>query len=153
MKLVLTGVDVSERRKTFNVLITERNALPMYTTVGPLHCQPSPAVAHLSLHPSCCQGFGRLCVNITLPSLCGSQLQTCVCVLCEAASQSPLRGSQTSTGRAQPPEDKISRCLGFFFFFFLPTTPRDGIPTGGITEHVWKELAVNELDQVKTRGP
>lgn len=83
-------------------------------TVGPIHCQPSPAVTHLSLHPSCCQGFGRLCVNITLPSLCGSQLQTCV--LCEATSQSPLRGSQTSPGELSL--QKIKSADACFFFFF-----------------------------------
>lgn len=47
-------------------------------------------------------------------------------------------------GTAQPTEDKISRCL------FLPITPRDRIPTAGVTEHGWKKLTINKLDQVRT---
>lgn len=85
-------------------------------TVGRIHCQPSAPVTHLSLHPFCCQGAGRLCVNITLlfslwePAAGSRALQVHHNLCCKY-----LNIIRTDD---QPTEDKISRCL------FLPTTPR-----------------------------
>lgn len=153
MKPVLIELHISERQKTLNVPVNERNAHTMYTTVfltfPAWNCLANSLSAFTTSHSLISSSillpgiWTSLCKYHSSFSLWGPAAQTHV--LCRYVTN--CCKDSNIIGAAQPTEDKISRCL------FLPITPRDRIPTAGIREHVWKELTINELDQVKRRGP